>query len=91
MEHFGRIIQSYIHDLGIEKPILQHQAIIIWPQIVGDNISQVTEPLRLKDGKLFVRVNNDSWRNELVYYKSDIIGKLNRYLGQSIVEEIILL
>ncbi len=91
MEHFGSIIQSFIHDLGIEKPILQYKALQIWPQAVGERISQVTEPVRFKDGKIFVRVKSDSWRNELVYYKSEIIQKINHSLGRKIVEEIILL
>ena len=89
MEAFGAIVRRLIQDYGIEKPIRRCRALQIWPDAVGDRIASVTEPQRISDGKLFIKVKNASWRNELIFYKPDILKKLNDSLGSHIIEDII--
>ncbi len=91
MEQFGNILNQYIRELGIEKPIAKYKALQIWNKVVGEKISRVTEPKSLSNGKMLVKVKNDVWRNELIFYKSDIIQSLNRELGSNMVRDIILL
>ena len=43
----------------------------------------------IKRGKLFVRVKTPTWRNELVFLKSEIISKLNRRVGKKVVKDIV--
>ena len=91
MEKFGNILNHFLSELGIEKSIMKYQALNMWREVVGEKISEVTEPHRLTNGKMFVRVTNDSWRNELVFYKPEIIEKINDELGSKVVEDIILI
>ena len=91
MEQFGNILNQFIKELGIEKPLAKYKALQIWNHVVGEKISQVTEPKSLSNGKMLVKVKNDAWRNELIFYKSDIIKRLNRELGSNMVCDIILL
>ena len=91
MEQIGNILHQFFYELGIDKPILKFQALDMWSKVVGEKISEVTEPRRITDGKIFVKVKNDTWRNELVYYKKNIIEKLNNELGSRIVKDIILI
>ena len=51
----------------------------------------MTEPVRMSDAKLFVKVQNDAWRNEIVFYKKEIIGNINKALGSAVIEDIILI
>ena len=89
MELIGNILNKCLADLGIQKPIKKYQALHSWHKIVGEKISKVTEPERVSDGKIFVKVKNDAWRTELVFYKKDIIHKINNAAGSSVVEDII--
>ena len=91
MKDIGKILQNVILDLGIEQPIKGYQALNRWSEIVGTRIADVTEPEKIKNGKIFVRVKTDSWRNELVFHKKDMIKKLNECLGSNVVKDIVLL
>ena len=91
VERIGNTIRQFIKELGINRHIQKYQALMMWPEIVGKRISEVTEPQRLTDGKIFVKVKNDSWRNELVFQKLEIINKINGQFGSVVVEDIIFL
>ena len=91
MEEFGNILNQVIKELGIEKPIIKYKALSLWPEAVGERISEVTEPCRLNNGKMFIKVKNDAWRNELVFHKPEIIRKINDELGSRVVRDLILI
>lgn len=91
MELLGHILQACIRDLGIEKPLKKYNAMVIWPQVVGEKIANVTCPLRFENQKLYVRVKTPAWRNELVYLKPQIIENLNREIGEQVVDDIVLI
>lgn len=91
MEQLGNILQKFLCELGIDRPIMRYRALTLWSEVVGEKISEITEPQRLNDGKIFIKVKNDSWRNELVFHKQEIIDKINRELGSRVVKEIILI
>jgi hypothetical protein len=91
MERLGDIIQRTIKQLGIERPIQQYEAIYIWPKVVGEKIASVTEPLRIVQGKLFIKVKNASWRNELVFHRLALIEKMNQQIGRRVIQDIILI
>jgi len=50
---------------------------------------EATDAESIRDGKLFVRVKNAAWRNELLYLKKEIIDKINGEMKQKIVKDII--
>ncbi len=91
MKTVGSIIQQYLRETGLEPTVKSYQTLHSWPSIVGEKIARVTEPVRLKNGKLYVRVASDSWRNELLFYREEVIDKLNKAAGSRIVREIVLL
>jgi len=89
MEKLGGILQKVLTEIGLEEPLRRTQALMIWSDVVGERISSVTEPLRLDRGRLFVKVESDVWRNELVYHKAEIVDQLNRRCGGPVVEDLI--
>jgi predicted nucleic acid-binding Zn ribbon protein len=68
--------------------IREYDAVTRWSEIVGEQISRVTEAVRIDQGVLVVRVTNSPWRNELMLMKHDILGKLNSALGNGKVRDI---
>ncbi len=89
MNTIGNILHNYFKDLGIEKPIKMYQALDIWPEVVGIKLSEVTKPQRITDGKIVVKVKNDTWRYEIGYHKTEIINKINKNLGEKVIKDII--
>lgn len=62
-----------------------------WPELIGKAIANRTQQLYIKDKKLFVRVESAVIKNELVLMRKQIIGRVNEYVGQFVVEELVLL
>ena len=91
MDNIGNILSHIIQDLGIQEKLDGCRALTIWPQVVGEKVAAVTKPERFSRGRLFVRVENDSWRMELLFHRQEIIRKLNEQLPSESVEDIMLL
>ena len=91
MELLGNILRNYLKDIGVEKPVKRYEALGLWSSVVGKQISDVTEPVRISDGKIFIKVKSDTWRNELLYHKQRIIGDINRRLETKAITDIILI
>lgn len=85
------VLNNLIKNLGIEYEVLENEALIHWKQIVGPKVAQNASAERIKDGRLFVNVKSDVWKNELLFYKKDIIKRLNEKIGKNVVVDIILL
>lgn len=87
----GGVIQNLLKNLGLERRINEQKLIINWENIVGNNIAEKTKAFKIEGKKLFVKVENPCWRNELFYLKKDIIDKLNRSVKQEVIKDIIFL
>ena len=91
MESIHSVLKNYFKKSGLQQPVEQYQTLQEWPSLVGKTIARVTEPQQIKDGKLFVKVQNDAWRNELVFYKQEMLTKINKKMGSATIDEIILI
>lgn len=88
MDSLGQALQKLLRELGIEENVRIHQAVNLWPVVVGQKIASVSHAEKIENKILFVKVTNDSWRAELIYYKKTIIEKLNSKIGRKMIEDI---
>jgi len=88
MKKLEAALKSLIKNLGIEQTVLENQVVQYYPIVVGQRIAEVSQAEKIENGILFIKVINSTWRNELYYYKKDIIQKLNKKIGETIVKEI---
>ena len=70
------------------RQLEESQLIISWPRIVGEAVAQVTEALRVRDGRLFVVVHDPLWRQELVFQKNILLQRLRAEFPKSKVRDI---
>ncbi|OSM06828.1 hypothetical protein MAIT1_00301 [Magnetofaba australis IT-1] len=59
-----------------------------WHRAITPHIARHTEPVRLSDGVLTVRVDSPSWLQELTFLKPDIIARLNDAMPDARVRDI---
>jgi predicted nucleic acid-binding Zn ribbon protein len=85
----GDVVKSLCHNWGIDRKLKEYDAITQWPSIVGERIAREAQPISVRNGKLFVYVEKAVWRNELTFMKRELIAKLNRSVGTSLVKDII--
>jgi predicted nucleic acid-binding Zn ribbon protein len=88
-EQIGTLIENLLKNSGLEKQVKETQAMNFWRDVAGKEISNYTEPVKVADGTLFIKVSNPSWRNELILLKPGIKKKLNRKIGTTVIKDII--
>lgn len=84
----NQLINQFLMNIGIKDKIDQYSSIVYWDHVVGREISERTEPVKIIKGVLFVKVRDHVWRNELQYFKHEIMEKLNRKIGKKVVIDI---
>ena len=74
----GEAITSFLERSGISRRVEQASVIPEWPELVGQQIAQVTEPLSIaRDGTLFVAVKTSAWMNELSLLEPQLLASIN--------------
>jgi predicted nucleic acid-binding Zn ribbon protein len=81
-------MEAFVRDLGLAGTLAQYDILTAWAEVVGERIARVTTAQRMDNGTLFVGVTNATWRTELTMKRLEIIDKLNRRAGASVVKDI---
>jgi predicted nucleic acid-binding Zn ribbon protein len=76
-------------NIGMTEAYDQFKTLQIWDSVVGETIAKVTTVEQIKDGDLYVRVKNPSWRMELNFRKKEILVRLNSAIGREMIKTII--
>ena len=88
MEQLKKVLKKTIENSGFKNAILQENAISIWPNVVGKNISKISKATSVDKGVLFVTVESATWKQELHMQKNEIINKINEKIGSKTIKEI---
>lgn len=87
--NLNAVMAEMYRTIGMTEAYDQFRTLQIWDEVVGETIARITSVERLKDGDLYVRVRNPSWRMELNFRKKEIAERLNRQVGRDLVRTII--
>ena len=90
-EKLGLVLVRVLKNLGMERKISEASLVLNWEKIVGEKIAQEAKALKIEKKKLYLQVPNASWRNELFYLKKELIQKLNSFVKDTLIEDIIFL
>ncbi len=75
----GDVVTSVLKQAGLSDRVAQAAVIPEWPQLVGRQIAEVTEPLLLQqDGTLVVMVKTHAWMQELSLLEPELLKSCNR-------------
>ena len=61
---------------GLQHRIQEQKVLQAWPEVVGKGIAEMTEPIRVINRVLQVKVVNSVWMNELQFHKELILEKM---------------
>jgi predicted nucleic acid-binding Zn ribbon protein len=59
-----------------------------WADIVGQQVAARSEPIRLEDGRLTIRVESGAWAAELALLGSSLASSAAHFLGPGKVREV---
>ncbi len=88
VQSIDKVLEEVIRELGLWKGFKRQSALSIWSKAVGEDISERTNPVSIRNGILFVGVTNSMWLQQLIFMKSEILAKLNEKLGGDFVKDI---
>jgi len=88
MQHIGKAIEKFLRKTGLEKGVVQQNALIVWKEVVGDTVSENATAEKIDHGILMVKVKTSTWRQELQLQKPTIIKKLNKKLGKKVIKDV---
>lgn len=89
-EEIGSILKTFFTRSGFGERMLESWALKIWRNVVGKEIAEKTEPLRIRHGILQVRVAHSVWMQQLHFFKPLLLKKLNERFKEKGVREGIL-
>lgn len=90
----GDIVDGVVNDLRGQVSETGGESLeevqCAWSSVVGEAITAHTTLTSLMNGVLVVSVKKSVWRNELEFMKAGITQKINKYMGRSVIRNIIL-
>jgi len=82
-------LQKMIEEYDLEGPMEQSEVLEKWGEIVGEKLAAHTTPEKIAHGKLIVKVDSPTWRNEIQFYKEQIKADINSRFDKTIVTQIV--
>ena len=87
-EHIGSILADVLKTYRRETNADLVQVWQVWDKVVGDVIAQNARPAAFKGKILLVHVSSSTWIHQLQFLKEEMMAKLNKDLGKSVIGDI---
>jgi predicted nucleic acid-binding Zn ribbon protein len=84
----GALLKKTLQAAGIAERVDRQAAITFWEEIVGQKLAEKTKALRVEKDVLKVKVVSAPWRNELIFFKEDILKKIAAKIGEGKINDI---
>lgn len=85
-------VSEAVHQLIVERGWEEQMALgrlkARWAEIVGDQVAARSEPIRLEQGRLTIRVEGGPWAAELALLGSTLASSAAHFLGPGTVREV---
>lgn len=62
----------------------------VWEEVMGKTIAKYTDKIQIINSTLFITTTVAPLKNELLYQKEQIIGRVNDALGEKTIKEVVI-
>lgn len=87
----AELINEFYKHHNRENSLDEMKIIESWKSVVGGFIAAHTLDLRITKGILYVKVDADSLRSELMYSKTILLRNINRVSGTDLLKDIVII
>lgn len=84
------MLADVLARLDVRDRLSEYRVWRVWNEAVGEILASRTEPLKIENGRLILRVVDSAWMQELQFLKGEIQRKVNGALGAKVVKNIFL-
>jgi predicted nucleic acid-binding Zn ribbon protein len=81
-------LQDLVVERGWEGNLALGRLRAQWPEVVGEQVAARSEPIKLEDGRLTIRVEGGAWAAELALLGHSLATAAARFLGHDLVREV---
>lgn len=89
-QSLGEAIRHLVDATGMREKMDELDITSAWDEVVGGMIARHTVLIRLRRGRLTVKVDSAPLRHELSYMREALMEILNRRAGRNVIREIVL-
>lgn len=75
-------IRKLFERQGLGEEFREQEPLLLWPQVAGEQMSRLTQPLRVRQGVLYVEAASHVIAQQLSLLKETYLRKLNELLGE---------
>lgn len=87
-ESIGTIIQRWLKENNLEQKFRESSVPDYWGEIVGETVARHCTLERVAAGRMFIKAENPSWKQELLGRREDIRARVNERFGTEVVTEV---
>jgi hypothetical protein len=86
----GKIVSNVLADLKMDSRRADIEIVKVWNLLIDPNITARAQPTGLnKKGTLFVNVDNDTWKYDIIrYHSGEILKRLQYSFGLDKIKKI---
>ena len=88
MKKISTTVDRIVARILGKKAIQEYEAFRDWNEVVGDVVAQVSVPIKVIKGIMYVSVKNSTWRQELSMQKPQILKKFEARFGRDVITDI---
>ncbi|MBP8822886.1 MAG: DUF721 domain-containing protein [Flavobacteriales bacterium] len=83
-EAMDRLVDAF----GLREKLDEQAVASIWDDVVGGMVARHTVAVKLRKGKLYVKVDSAPLRQELTFMREALAATINRRIGRQVVEKV---
>ncbi len=83
-ELLGQLLKRYKLEAGLRRG----RVLALWPEIAGEMLARLTEPLKLERGELLVRAESAALAHQLTYQREEFVRRYANRLGEGVVTNV---
>ncbi len=86
----GQAIDQLVDSLGLREKLDEQAIASLWDELAGGMVAKHTVAVRLRRGKLHIKVDSAPLRQELTFMREALIKTINARLGRTVVVQVLL-
>lgn len=83
-------LDALVSAYGLRERLDEQAVASFWDELAGGMVAKHTVSIKLRRGKLYIKVDSAPLRQELTFMREGLINTINGKLGRPVVQEIML-
>lgn len=83
-ELLGLLLKRYKLEAGLRRG----RVLALWPEVAGEMLARLTEPLKLERGELLVRAESAALAHQLTYQREEFVRRYAARMGEGVVTNV---